>query len=60
MPPPRQAKQEDKLPSFWFPHSTEGYVLGEVLHQDDGDNMHVKLHLPEGDKTANFHVRVAR
>ena len=60
MAPKAKPGGEEKLPSFWFPHSSEGYVLGEVLHQDASDNMHVRLHLPEGEKTANFHVTPAR
>ena len=59
MPAPK--KKEEELPKFWFPNDTEGYVLGEVLHQDASDNMHVRLQLPEGEaKTANFHASVAK
>ena len=55
-----KAKPDDKLTQFWFPHSAEGYVLGEVLHVDPNDNMHVRLQLHDGEKTANFHVSVAK
>ena len=57
--PPKQQKVED-LPRFWFPLPSEGYCLGEVLHEDAGDNLHVRLQLPEETKTANFHASVAK
>ncbi len=47
--PPAKARKEEELPKFWYPHQSEGYVLGEVLHEDGGDQ-HVKLHLPDGPK----------
>ena len=54
-------KDEQQLPSFWYPNEAEGYVLGEVLHQDDSDNMHVRLQLADGSsKTSNFHASVAK
>lgn len=35
---------------FWFPHPTEGYILGDVLDKIGyGDTARVKLHLPEGE-----------
>ena len=59
MPAPK--KKEEELEKFWFPNDAEGYVLGEVLHKDESDNMHVKLHLPDGEtKTSNFHATVAK
>ena len=61
MPPSSKAQRRDDaaVPQFWYPHVSEGYALGEVLHED-GDNQHVRLHLPEGTKTANFHGSVAK
>ena len=59
MPAPK--KKEEELEKFWFPNDAEGYVLGEVLHKDESDNMHVKLHLPDGEtKTSNFHATVTK
>ena len=46
---PSKARKEEELPKFWYPHHSEGYVLGEVLHEDGGDQ-HVKLHLSDGPK----------
>ena len=48
MAPPKPRKEEE-VPRFWYPHSSEGYVLGEVLHESGGDQ-HVKLLLPDGPK----------
>ena len=41
-----RANAADALPKFWFPHSPEGYAVGEVLqHDSEGDRMQVKLHV---------------
>ena len=40
---PAAKPKKDELPVFWFPHASEGYVIGEVLQQDDSGNMHVRL-----------------
>ena len=32
--PPRQEEKQQ----FWFPHATEGYVLGDILHHDEDLN----------------------
>jgi myosin-5 len=43
---------QDAAPAdvFWFPHETEGYVLGDVLDKiGHGDVARVRLHLPEGE-----------
>ena len=51
MPAPKSAKPAE-LPLFWFPHPSEGYALGEVLHQDDAGNMHVKLQVDGENKVS--------
>ena len=58
-PAARPKEKGDDLPTFWFPHAAEGYVLGDVLHLDGAsDTMHVRLH--NSDRTNNFHATVAK
>ena len=47
-----------KKPQFWFPHKTEGYVLGEVVYDNEAsDDISVKL---EGGATQNYHRTIAK
>lgn len=58
--PPKAAKED--LPKFWFPSTTDGYALGELLHHDETSGvMNVRLHSETGEqKTTNFHASVAK
>ena len=53
-------EQKDARPTFWFPDRrpqdiSEGYLLGEVLHEDGG-HANVQIAKPDGLKTFNFPV----
>ena len=55
-----KAEKQDARPTFWFPDRrpqdlSEGYLLGEVLHEDGG-HANVQIALPDGLKTFNFPV----
>ena len=42
-------EKEQPAERYWFPHTEEGYVVGEVLHHDhDRDVLSVALEAPEG------------
>ena len=56
--PPKKKGEEEKKPQFWFPHKTEGYVLGEVVYDNEAsDDISVKL---EGGATQNYHRTIAK
>ena len=55
---PKKKGEEEKKPQFWFPHKTEGYVLGEVVYDNEAsDDISVKL---EGGATQNYHRTIAK
>ena len=56
--PPKKKGEEEKKPQFWFPHKVEGYVLGEVVYDNEAsDDISVKL---EGGATQNYHRTIAK